>query len=116
MSRQKDNRGVISRRDLLLEIKAVDIREFDIKDEARWDIQLIRADIFSGRCERDGAHAMRRKKVAHCFPDAVIVIHDIDYIFRRLHLAAFVFLGNEYARWSTWFALPGRFCLHRNGK
>ena len=34
MSGDEDNRRMIARRDLLLQIKAVDVRQFNIKDEA----------------------------------------------------------------------------------
>src|SRR5437773_6297222 len=93
MPRDENDRRMIALRNLPLQIEAVDIRQLDIEDEAGWDVRLVRADIIAGRCESDGAHAVRRQKFAERLPDARIVIYDeYDMVVRR-HAAAFASTG-----------------------
>jgi len=91
----EDNRWVISVGNLLLEIEAVDVRQFYVKDKARGEVRLIGSHIFAGRTVGDSAYSMRLQQLAQRLPDTLIVIHDEDNMIIRHHDAVSASTGNS---------------------
>ena len=75
---------VIPLRDLALQIQSVDVREFDIQDQASRDVGLRIRHVFGSGTERHGVHVEARKKHGQRLADPTIVVHDEDDVVLRV--------------------------------
>src|SRR3546814_10289592 len=78
---------------LSLQIETVDVRQFDVQDQAGRDVRLVGGDIVAGRPECDAAHTVRCQKFVERLADANVVIHDEYDVVVAGHAATFASTG-----------------------
>jgi hypothetical protein len=68
--------GVIAPRHLALEVQAVYVREFDVKNQAGRNIGFRMCNVLSGGAESARAHIEAPKELDQRFADSLVVVHD----------------------------------------
>src|SRR6201991_348899 len=94
MAGYEHDRRMIAFRYLPLEVQAVDVRQFDIQNEARRQVRLSRLDVLAGGGECDRRNTVRSEQFAERLANAYIVVNDEDDIVVVGHAVAFASIGS----------------------